>query len=781
MVGWETVPMTSTKPVGNGQTPRLDVATDGGRSTSAALRLLKTISGEQIFDFLEDLPIGVLLFDQDDRLVRYNRKALEVAEQNAAAYVPGTTFEDIVRSAVRTGMLRVSPDQEDDYVAARLARHRNPGPPFEFKAGELWVQVAEHVIEGVGTVIFHTDITDQKRVQAALRQSEQRFRDYAESASDWLWEIDGDFRCTYHAALDQVDGPHIDTFISPIGKTRWEIAGIENPESDPLWAEHIATLKAKRPFRDFRYTMGGGEVPIQHYRLNGRPVFDENGAFVGYRGSTTIETESVEREKLLHLRQSQLSEAIEQVLVGVALYDENDRLITRNNLARDFGPLSDSVKPGARFEDLVRECVAVGLFPDAVGREEAFIRERLERHRNPGEPFEYRRAGRWMVVRETRFQSGHTMAVFTDITDIKRAEEALRESEAKFRALVEGSLQGVCIQRDLKPVFANQAFADIYGFKDPDAVLAIDSLLLLFPQDQWQEIAQSARAHVEESRPPITKVQPAVRRDGEIFYIESRIGVIEWDGEPALQVSVIDVTERETMTRLKDEFVSTVSHELRTPLTSISGALGLIASGMAGHVPPKIRELIEIANNNAERLVRLIGDILDIQKIESGRVGGRRVEVDIQTLLTTAATANQGLAEKNGVVIDVVADARPVSINGDTDQLMQVMTNLLSNAIKFSPRNGKIEMAFRRDGETVVISVSDNGPGVPPEFRDKIFEKFVQVEASDSRPRGGTGLGLSICRSLVEHHGGSMGYEDRPQGGARFCVRLPIVDSGATG
>jgi signal transduction histidine kinase len=143
---------------------------------------------------------------------------------------------------------------------------------------------------------------------------------------------------------------------------------------------------------------------------------------------------------------------------------------------------------------------------------------------------------------------------------------------------------------------------------------------LLFPEDQWRTIAGRANDRRDQLRGPETLVQQAVRRTGEPFYVESRLGRIEWEGAPALQVSVIDVTDRETMTRLKDEFVSTVSHELRTPLTSISGALGLIASGMAGHVPPKIRELIDIANNNAERLVRLIGDILDVQKIESGRI-----------------------------------------------------------------------------------------------------------------------------------------------------------------
>jgi len=242
-----------------------------------------------------------------------------------------------------------------------------------------------------------------------------------------------------------------------------------------------------------------------------------------------------------------------------------------------------------------------------------------------------------------------------------------------------------------------------------------------------------------------------------------------------MQVSVIDVTERETMTRLKDEFVSTVSHELRTPLTSISGALGLIASGMAGHVPPKVKELIEIANNNAERLVRLIGDILDVQKIESGRIGGTHVAIQVAQLLETAADANRGLAENNDLSINVVDDTRGAKVVGDLDQLMQVMTNLLSNAIKFSPRKGKIEVMASRRGGQIEIAVSDQGPGVPPEYRDSVFEKFVQVESTDTRARGGTGLGLSICRSLVEHHGGSMGYEDVASGGARFWFRLPMA------
>lgn len=391
----------------------------------AESRLLQSISGAQVFDFIEDMPVGVSLFDDQDRLVRCNKKTLELAGASAADYVPGRTFEEILRAAVRAEVVPGARNREDDYISERMAMHRSPGAPFVVKADDRWVQVSEHLVDDVGLVVFHTDITDQKDIQTALASSEQRFRDFAESASDWMWEIDRDLRYVYHSAFDRKDARERDLPESYLGKTRWEIAGIDDPAADPLWANHVEALEARRSFRDFRYSTKIVDI-VEHYRLNGQPFYDDDGAFAGYRGTTTIETEAVERLRQLNLQQSQLSDAIDQVLVGVALYDENDRLIMRNNLERDFGALAPIVKPGAKFADLVRDAVYQGVFPDAVGREEAFIEERLERHRNPGGSFEYLRAGRWLVVRENRFSNGHTMAVFTDITDIKRAEEALR-------------------------------------------------------------------------------------------------------------------------------------------------------------------------------------------------------------------------------------------------------------------------------------------------------------------------------------------------------------------
>lgn len=526
--------------------------------------------------------------------------------------------------------------------------------------------------------------------------------------------------------------------------------------TEPLWQRLVAVRKMpsmKSGSSTARRTGGGFGTDTEVLRLLGA----ESGFLQSISGA-------------------QVFDFIDDMPVGVLLFDRDDRLVRCNKKALEVAGANATVYiPGTPFEEIVRGAVDDGMVVAARGREDDYVAERMALHRNPGAPFVMLAEDRWIQVYEHVVEGVGFVVFHTDITDIKRAEEALRESERKFRSLVEGSLQGVCIHRDLRPIFANQAFADIFGYDGVEDVLALDSLLLLFPEHQWREVAARASAQQGEPGATETVVQQAVRRNGEFFFVESRLGFIEWEGAPALQVSVIDVTDRETMARLKDEFVSTVSHELRTPLTSISGALGLIASGMAGHVPPKVKELIEIANNNAERLVRLIGDILDVQKIESGRIGGAHVAIQVAQLLETAADANRGLAEKNDLSIDVVDETRGSKVMGDLDQLMQVMTNLLSNAIKFSPPKGKIEVIASRGENQIAISVSDQGPGVPPEYRDSIFEKFVQVESSDTRARGGTGLGLSICRSLVEHHGGSMGYEDVPTGGARFWVRLPTV------
>jgi signal transduction histidine kinase/DNA-binding response OmpR family regulator len=233
------------------------------------------------------------------------------------------------------------------------------------------------------------------------------------------------------------------------------------------------------------------------------------------------------------------------------------------------------------------------------------------------------------------------------------------------------------------------------------------------------------------------------------------------------------IGERKRIERLKDEFVATVSHELRTPLTSIVGALGLLTNSAAGKLPDPAPRLLTVAYTNSQRLVRLLNDILDIEKMESGKVVFDLKRVEVRLLLEQAIEANRGFAEGYDVRVRIDPASPAVDVRADADRLMQVVTNLLSNAIKFSPPGKEVVVAIETRSKTVRISVRDHGHGVPDEFKPRIFGKFAQADGTDARQKGGTGLGLSIVKEIVTRLDGTVGFEDAPGGGTIFHVELP--------
>jgi DNA-binding response OmpR family regulator len=236
-------------------------------------------------------------------------------------------------------------------------------------------------------------------------------------------------------------------------------------------------------------------------------------------------------------------------------------------------------------------------------------------------------------------------------------------------------------------------------------------------------------------------------------------------------------TERKRLERLKDEFVSTVSHELRTPLTSISGSLGLLTGNAAGILPAPMARLLAIAHTNSQRLVRLVNDILDIEKMEAGRVVFNFKRTDVRSVVEQAIDANRGFAEGYGVRIRLEdACAAAADVRADPDRLLQVITNLLSNAIKFSPAGNEVIVAIEKGTDMVRLTVRDHGSGIPFDFKPLIFEKFAQADAKDARQKGGTGLGLSIVKQIVDRLSGEVGFADAPGGGTIFHVQLPCWD-----
>jgi len=270
------------------------------------------------------------------------------------------------------------------------------------------------------------------------------------------------------------------------------------------------------------------------------------------------------------------------------------------------------------------------------------------------------------------------------------------------------------------------------------------------------------------------------RREGNPMPVEYTSNTIIYeDGtRGGVVVTFRDISERLVVDRMKSEFVSTVSHELRTPLTSIRGALGLLAAGLLGNIAPKARRMLDIAISNTDRLVRLINDILDLERMDSGRVDLHPKLIDANDLMRQTVDTMQAMADRAG--IRLVVEPRYEMVWADADRIVQLLTNLVSNAIKFAPPESSVTLSASARGQQLVFSVADQGRGIPSDKLDMIFERFKQVDASDSRDKGGTGLGLAICRSIAVAHGGRIWAESSEGKGSTFRFSIPLPAAALT-
>jgi len=263
----------------------------------------------------------------------------------------------------------------------------------------------------------------------------------------------------------------------------------------------------------------------------------------------------------------------------------------------------------------------------------------------------------------------------------------------------------------------------------------------------------------------------AKRASGEKFPVEVSITELNMQEGRRWLATMVDVTQRHEIERIKREFVAMVSHDLRTPLTSLQSTLALIATGALGQLSDRGQRMAKRAEGESVRLINLIGDLLFIEKMESGKFDIRLEDVELSDVLLQSIEAVQKDAQAQGVVIET--PATDVHLSADPDRLVQVLVNLLSNAIKFSPEKSVVTISVKEAADWLELRVADHGRGIPPEYRDIIFERFAQVEANDSRQKGGTGLGLPICKLIVEGHRGRIGVESTNGHGSTFWFRIP--------
>lgn len=325
----------------------------------------------------------------------------------------------------------------------------------------------------------------------------------------------------------------------------------------------------------------------------------------------------------------------------------------------------------------------------------------------------------------------------------------------------------------------NRAARSMYGYGEDELLRRDVSVLFDLAPERGETRTFLERLGLNEEGRGRTVELLGRRRDGGTVPTEVAVSPMSLPTGTHAVAVIRDATERHRVDRMKMEFVSTVSHELRTPLTSIAGSLGLLAGGAAGPLPDRAARLVGIARANSERLVRLVNDILDIERIEAGEVQFDLRPVSLGDLLARTVEANAGFAERYGV--RVALDDGPASalVTGDADRLIQVFTNLLSNAIKFSPAGSAVSISVAARDACWRVSVADKGPGIPEAFRPRLFRKFSQADSSDTRAKGGSGLGLSIAREIVHRHQGVISFDTSAGAGTSFHVDLPRADEPA--
>jgi two-component system, OmpR family, sensor histidine kinase VicK len=486
-------------------------------------------------------------------------------------------------------------------------------------------------------------------------------------------------------------------------------------------------------------------------------------------------TDQREATAALHASEARYRQLIEGSLGMVCTHDLEGKILSINaNAAESLGYRAEEMV-GRQLSEFVpddeRPVFANYLRSIAVSGEEKGML--TLRHRNGSVRFIAWR-NRLIDLPDTPpFVLGHGIDV-TEKTDAEnRLHAVMRQRESILESVGDG-IYGIDMQGRI--VFVNQVGARLMGYTQEE-MEGRDLLSLL-----GHARADGSPYRVEDS--PIYGARRAtapIRARDEVFRHKDGHPVpVEYVACPMLSngrvtgvvVAFQDVTERRRLDRMKDEFISTVSHELRTPLTALRAALGLIAGGALEKRPEKRAQMMDVAIGNCDRLVRLVNDILDFERMGAGRLPMRFQEIGAKDLLRRATDLQHPSAQKAG--IGFLIDAGPLTLWVDEDRILQTLGNLISNAIKFSPRGSDIILRAKPQSATeAILSVEDRGRGIPPEKLDIIFERFQQVDASDSRDMGGTGLGLAICRNIVRQHGGRIWAESTVGKGSSFYFTVP--------
>lgn len=471
-----------------------------------------------------------------------------------------------------------------------------------------------------------------------------------------------------------------------------------------------------------------------------------------------------------------LRASMDNLAQGVAVFDSKQRLMAWNARYLELrGLRAEDVSVDVPLEQLGQRAAAMQMTLPSGGDARTMHLAGVE-NRTPFDAEAVNQDGSVLRMQGRPMPNGNYIVTYADVTDLKQSELAYRDQATRLSAILDNVVDAIITINESGSIESWSNGAErLFGYKSEEVLRRNVKMLMPDPHSSAHDGYIRRYIQTGERRIIGTRREvEALHKDGHRVPVD--LGISEMRiGSRRMFIGIVrDISARLEVERLKSGFVSTVSHELRTPLTSISGSLGLLAGGVAGPMAPKATRLIEIAKANSERLVRLINDILDLEKAESGRLEFRLETQLVRPIVLQAIDLNRAYAQGFGVSIELDPRSEDVNVLVDRDRLVQVLTNLLSNASKFAPRGGTVTVRISADHDSARISVHDDGPGIPEKFQGRLFQKFAQADDSDSRSKGGTGLGLSIVKTIVERLGGNVDFESTPDKGTTFYVNLPV-------
>ena len=746
-------------------------------------------SNQQINKILESINDAFLSLDREWRFTYINSRAEQLLLRTKDELI-GKNIWDEFPDAVNSKFYSQYHKAATEQVTVEVEEFYSPL--------NTWYQVRTYPYADGLSVYFH-DINERKQAEtvqiqlnASIQEREERFRTLVANIPGAVYRCACDANWTMEFISDAIAGisdyPASD-FINNQVRT---FASIIYPEDVAMVEKTILEgVSAKQPYI-IEYRVIRADETVRWVYEKGQGILNKEGELIRLDGAIFDITERKAAEAELR----DLGSALENAVEGISRLDTQGRYLAVN---RAYASAA-----GYQPEEMIGMEWPLTVHPEDVEKMIAAYEQMLKDGKVEAEARGVRKDGsifyKQLVMicaydSQRRFIGHHCF--MKDITERKAAEEALRqsevlrESEAKTRALLDA------IPDAMYRMNKQGIFLDFKAAKNDPMEMSADAVVGKNIYDVLPMSVAQAALHYSAIALSTNKAQVfeyQMPKGKKIETYEARVVV---NGPDEVLAIVRDITERKEVERLKNEFVSIVSHELRTPLTSVRGSLSLISGGVAGEIPPQAKALVDIAYKNSERLILLINDILDIEKIESGKMDFHLTPLELMPLVQQAIDVNRGYSEQFGVQLVLEPQLTDAMVNVDRDRLMQVITNLLSNAAKFSPPNGQVKVCVSRlnpedrspdllatdniyptycllpSSSFIRVAITDQGTGIPEEFRSRIFKKFAQADSSDTRQKGGTGLGLSICKAIVEKLGGQIGFTTTTNVGSTFYFDLP--------